>query len=150
IVRTAGGMDDRVPSVREMLERPCARGALGDHHVAGFDGVQDAAATEDRVGGFVRIVVTFDDVALDVFELPADVDFELGPGRWRDDHGRLWPVQRHVASGEPMSPMDGPGRVPSVRPKGVLWALAEAGILGEDVPGIPFDTLLASDRVVSS
>ena len=68
-----------------MLERPGAGGAFRDHHVPRFNGVQDATAIEYRIGGLDRIVVAFRDMALEMFELSAELNFEVSPGGCRHD-----------------------------------------------------------------
>jgi hypothetical protein len=97
-----------MPADREVFERPFAGRSLGDCNVAGLNRAENAAAIQERVGGFVRIGVTLDNVALEVLQLSVKVDLELGPGRRQDELGRLSAIQVRVSAGKPVRSIDRP------------------------------------------
>lgn len=120
VVGADRGPQGGVPPTRQVLQGPEAGGALGDHHVPGLEGVEDAAAGEQRVRRLVRIGVTFQDVALQVLDLAIELTEQLLPGRWGDEGVRIGPVEGRVAPGEPVRAVDRPGRVAAVLSPGVL------------------------------
>jgi len=145
VVGTTGGMDRRVPAAWKVPERPAARRAFRHHNVAGLDGVHDSAAIEYRVRGLERIVVTFGDMALEVFKLPAEIDFDLSPGGYTDDLVGFSPIQVHVLPCVPMCSMNGPRGVTPPIAKRVTWDLASTGRVGKDVPRVPIDAILTAN-----
>jgi hypothetical protein len=137
-----------MPAGWKTLQRPGARRAFRQHHVAGLECVQDATAIEYRVRGLERIVITFSDMALEVFKLPLKVDFDLSPGGHRNDLVWLSPIQVHVLSRVPMCSMNRPASVTPLVAKRVTRDLAPTRVVDKEVPGIPIDANLAANHGV--
>ena len=103
-----GSPEERVPSVRQAVQCPIAGFSLRDGDIASFDCMEDAAAIEDRVRGFVGIGIALGDMRFEVLQLSVELSQDLRPA-WRgnDLSGRK-AMKEPVASSQPMSPMDCP------------------------------------------
>jgi hypothetical protein len=136
-----------MPTGGEGLKRPFAGRALRDHDVARFDAVKDARATQHCVRSFVRIIIARSDMPLEMIELLAERHFELTPSRCRDDVVRRYPMEKDVASGEPMGPMERPIDLAPGAPDGTRQVRA-SGVGSENEADIQVDRAVALDGLL--